>query len=206
MISQPIRKAADDRRVRAVYDRQLRAHQLKLAAYQLAFLVPVLAVAAWLVLRKRRHLYAPIYYALLIAAFFRVALVMHEYFPRRWFKYIAVAVSIAVVVAFLVQVVRMAVSPKCEWLLRRHREAYNQHRCPMCAFPILRGPMKHAIWSAKGPRNVASEGTPEPDGPYTCPSCGAALYDECDSCGSVRHTYLPYCESCGDHRSLGAEA
>ncbi len=200
------RRAVDSRRVRTVHYRERRAHELKLAALQLAFLVPVLVLAAWFVLRKRRHLYALIYYAVLIAAFGRVALVMHEYFPRRWFNYIAVVVSIAVVVAFLVQVVRMAASPKADWLLRRYREAYNQHRCPVCAFPILRGPMKYALWRGRGPRNVPSRGAAAPDTPYTCPSCGATLYDECGSCGSVRHTYLPYCGSCGDHRSVGGEA
>ena len=73
------------KRVRRVFDRQMRSHRLKVASLKLAFLLPVLLVTTGLVMKRRGSRYAPIFYALLIAAFARVTFLMHHYFPRRWF-------------------------------------------------------------------------------------------------------------------------
>ncbi|MBT7097091.1 hypothetical protein HN937_06925, partial [Candidatus Poribacteria bacterium] len=193
-------RTEDNERVHEEFESRLSRHRLKLAAFKLAFVLPALALGAWLVFTRRKQLYAPIYYAWLIATFVVMAQVMWQYFPRPWFKYIAVGAGIGVVTLFLVQVVRMVAAPRPDLLLRRYREAYGRHRCPVCAFQIMRGPLKHALWTAKGPVSGASDGSDEDETPYTCPSCGSGLYHECGSCGAVRHTLLPYCDSCGDER------
>jgi len=38
--------------------------------------------------------------------------------------------------------------------------------------------------------------------PNTCPACGERLYDACGKCNSIRHSLLPYCESCGQEESI----
>lgn len=205
------RKKDDNEHVREEYEARISSHRLKLAAFKLAFLLPALGVGAWLVLTRRKQLYAAIYYAWLVAGFIVVARVMHEYFPRQWFRYIAVGAGIAVVAAFLVQVVRMVAAPRKDLLQRRYREAYGLHRCPVCAYQIARGPLKHAQWTGKGPVGGApsggsTSGEDAAETPYTCPSCGTGLYHECGSCGSVRHTLLPYCDSCGTEQAATGAA
>lgn len=200
------RKKDDDERVRDEYEARMSSHRLKLAGLKLAFLVPALGVGAWLVLTRRKQLYAAIYYAWLVAGFVVLARVMHEYFPRQWFRYIAVGAGIAVVTAFLVQAVRMIAAPRKDLLLRRYREAYGHHRCPVCACQIARGPLKHALWTAKGPAGAYLADTDADETPYTCPSCGTGLYHKCDACASVRHTLLQYCDSCGAESGATAEA
>jgi predicted RNA-binding Zn-ribbon protein involved in translation (DUF1610 family) len=150
------------------------------------------------VLRKRQSAYAPILYAGLVACAWKVGVVIHDHFPTQVFKYIAIGTAIAIIVAALVFVIRRVVAPRRDWLLKQYREAYRRHRCPVCSDPIQRGPLRHATWTRKGP--IVPATLPDDTGaagPYTCPSCGTLLYVECDSCQSLRHALLPFCESCG---------
>lgn len=180
-------------------------HRFKVAALKLLFLLPLTLIAAVMVMKKRTSPHAPILNAILIATCWRLALVMHKHFPAEFFKYIAIAVGIVIVLAFLIQMIRTATSPKLGWLIKQYRSAYGRHVCPICQHPILRGPLKHATWTPKGPRGPTpgpATSEPQDEQPYTCPSCGEKLYEKCESCDSVRHALLPYCESCGSEKGL----
>lgn len=195
---------------RAQYDLLMRAHGLRVASWKLAFIVPLFLFSAWLFSRQRRSAYRPILLAALAASFWRVGLVMHAHFPEEYFKYIATLAPIGIALAFLVWLLRKAARPGRELLLTRYREAYRAHMCPVCAFPMARGPLRFAVWTRKGPRAAAAAASAEsgagagverePDAPYACPSCGTSLFAGCASCGSLRHTLLPFCEHCGDER------
>lgn len=185
------------------------SHRMKQAVLKLAFLLPVLFAATFIFMKNRTSPYRPILIAAFLAAFAHTALVMHEYFPNRYFKYIALAAVTAIVLAFLVRLIRTVARPKTEWLLKQYREAYNMHRCPMCSYRIARGPLKFMIWTRKGPTSAgrgvgagAAEAPGEDAGPYSCPSCGEQLYEKCDSCGDVRHSLLPFCEGCGAEKAF----
>ncbi|MDP6850056.1 MAG: hypothetical protein QF524_03855, partial [Planctomycetota bacterium] len=106
-------------------------------------------------------------------------LVMHEHFPSEFFKYIAIAAGIAIVLAFLVRSLRSASKPQPAALLNRRREAYHRGNCPECAYPF---PAKHGAT-------------------FTCPSCGTGLFSKCQSCGESRHDLLRYCTNCGSDGS-----
>lgn len=119
--------------------------------------------------------------------------------------------AIAIVLAFLVWLLRKASRPDRSLLIARYREAYRGHACPVCAHPSARGPLRFAVWTRRGPRlPTGVESAPESGGaaksPYTCPACGTLLFDDCARCGASRHTLLPFCESCGDERTHGALA
>ena len=175
-------------------------HQLKVAALKLAVIVPLLLLAAWFALKQRGSAYAPIIYASFCATFWTTGVVMFQHFPREYFKYIATGAAIAIVLAFLVHLIRSISAPKADWLLKQRREAYNGNRCPVCAFPIRRGISKELYWGRRGPRGllpVLQATEPEVEKPYTCPACGEALFIPCTGCGKTRHAFLPYCEHCG---------
>ena len=205
-----LNEQANERRreAREEYQSLSKSHQLRIATIKLVFLIPLLLAAAWLVLKKRATGYAPIIYAAFIATFWTIGRVVRQHFPSELFKYIFIAAGIGVVLAFLVYLIRMVVRPKIDWLLKQYREAYNKHLCPVCAHPIMRGPLKHVTWSAKGPKkNLAPASAPESgeeDLPYICPSCGEQLFEKCEKCAAVRHSLLPYCEACGEEKPFGA--
>lgn len=195
---------------REAYDKLLRAHQFKVASLKLAFIVPLFAIAAWLFFRYRRSAYRSILIAALAATFWKVGVVMFDYFPRDFFKYIAIVAAIVIVLVFLVWLLRKAVKPNRELLLSRYREAYRGHSCPVCAYPIARGPLRFALWTRKGPQLTLGRGAAavslgegakgDDETPYACPACGSMLFEACAKCGKTRHTLLPFCEHCGDEK------
>lgn len=190
--------------IQAEFDRLRQHHQLKVAAAKLAFLIPLLAVAVTLFLKFRGSPYTPLIYTFGIAVLLKVGEVMHEYFPAKYFKYVLILASLAVVLRILVYLLRMMAFPKRDWLLRQYREAYEVFLCPVCGFPIRRGPLKYAFWNRRSVKKLGlpREATAAAERPYTCPTCSTQLLEECSSCHAIRHSLLPTCEACGATRPV----
>ncbi|HJN89444.1 MAG TPA: hypothetical protein QGG93_03840 [Verrucomicrobiota bacterium] len=181
----------------AEYSAANSAYELKIASLKLALVVPLLLLSAWLVRKKRGSIYQPFNGAALAATFWMVWLVMWDHFPRDFFKYIAILAAIGILGAFLAWSIRSAARPRRAMLLKRHREAYQNHRCPACDFPILRGAFQQAVWTKRGPKFHREAPSQTESSRYTCPSCGEGLFDKCGDCGEVTQTLLPYCSACG---------
>ena len=179
---------------------------MKIAFFQLLFLIPLLLIAVYLYIRRRSSLYASLIHAFGIAILAKVTLVIHEHFPSRYFKYILLLVALAVVVRVLVYLIRVIAFPKLDWLIKQYREAYERFFCPVCEYPIRRGPMKYRFWDRRSLRKLppAEPTGPSPDEPYVCPSCGTRLFEKCSSCSAIRYSLLPFCEQCGAEKDLAA--
>ncbi len=192
--------------VREEYHRLQTRHQLKVAALKLAFLVPLLAIAVWLFLRKRASSYVLLNHGFGLAVLVKVGMVMHEHFPRRYFKYVLIGAALALVVRVLVGLLRMVAHPRFDWLLKQYREAYEHHLCPICSYPIRRGPLKYLFWNRRsvGKLRLPAADPTAPEEAYICPACGTSLYETCPSCGGVRHALLPVCPRCGAQKNLAA--
>jgi predicted RNA-binding Zn-ribbon protein involved in translation (DUF1610 family) len=202
-----VRSQIDDqnRPAQLEYDRLLRGHRLQVASLKLAFIVPLFLLASWAVYRYRRSPYRPVTYAVVLATFWKLGTVMFDHFPREFFKYIAISAGILIVVVFLIWMLRRSVRPGRLTRLKRFREAYAAHRCPLCAYPIARGALRYAVWTRKGPKLVTPTNAatrPEEPPTYACPSCGTKLFAKCEHCGSVRHSLLPYCDACGREKPV----
>jgi predicted RNA-binding Zn-ribbon protein involved in translation (DUF1610 family) len=157
-----------------------------------------------LFLKKRESIYVTLIYAYGVAVVAKVGLVMHEYFPSRYFKYVLILVSLAIVIRILVALLRTIGRPGRDWLLKQYREAYETFFCPICDYPIRRGPLKYLFWTRRSIKKLTNPpaSAAESHEPYTCPICGTKLYEECDQCHAVRHSLLPSCEKCGAEKSL----
>jgi predicted RNA-binding Zn-ribbon protein involved in translation (DUF1610 family) len=167
--------APQDKKYRAEWQALWDAHRFWIAVYKLAFIIPMFILASWLRSRRRDSAMKPIFTALLIAAFWHLGVIANDHFPEVVFKYIAIAVGITIVLAALVHLLRRASQPRDLDLLKLRREAYANHICSCCAFPIRR----------------------HEDSNYICPSCGTQLFGSCNSCQTTRHSLLPYCGNCG---------
>lgn len=185
------------------YDRLYKAHKLKLAAFQLSILIPLLAAGAFLVIKKRDSIYFPLFLASGGATLLKVALVIHEYFPKKYFKYILIVVLLLAVGRMLIHFIKVVAFPKAQWLAKQYREAYERFLCPVCEYPIRIGPRRFLFWTRRtvnkfvlpGERNTEEES-------YTCPSCGTPIFEQCPSCQKVRHSLLAHCRHCGVEKSL----
>ncbi len=187
------------RPVQEAYARHSTLHQLKLALGKLSVLLPLLAFAVWLFVKKRGGLYAPMIYGFGLAVLVKVGMVMHEHFPRRYFKYILTVAALLLAARVLVYLLRLRAFPKPDWLLKQRREAYERFRCPVCGYPIRRGPLKFIRWSRRNLRRIqpASDPSDRTDEPYICPVCATSLFEECPACKGIRHSLLPACTHCG---------
>lgn len=185
--------------IRLEYARLLDRHNLWLGTFKLAFLLPILLLSVVLFFRSRRSAFVPLVYALGAAVLVRVGLVMHEYFPARYFKYILIFASLAVVLWILVFLLRMISRPSRDWLLRQYREAYEAFLCPVCSYPIRRGPLRYLTWTRRSIRKLVPPTPPgaETEEPYVCPVCTTQLYEKCAECGAIRPSLLPACSRCG---------
>jgi len=197
-----IRRELDKQRVpaRDEFQKLSEKHRRRLALFKLLVLVPLFVVAVWLVLRMRGHTYFPLVLAFAGATSFKMFIVMHEHFPQRWFKYILILLSLIGAARLLVYFIRSIVAPQKDKLLRQYRDAYEKFLCPVCEYPIRRGPMKFLYWSRRSLKKLrlpASSGDEKTDEAYTCPSCSTELFGECPSCHSTRPSLLPFCDHCG---------
>lgn len=180
-------------------------HDHKVAACQLLFLLPLLAIMVLAFLKRRGSAYAPLIYAGGAAVLWQTILVIHQHFPTQYFKYIALIAALAVVVWILISLLRTLRAPKMSWLLKQYREGYERFVCPVCEYPIRRGPLKHLFWTRRTIKKLTAlppAGSPQKDEPYSCPACGSHLFEECPSCHGVRHSLLPYCDQCGEEKTL----
>ena len=188
---------------RAEFNTLSQKHRLKLAFFQLAILLPILVLAAAVILRKRASIYFPLFFAFGSATLVKVALVVHEYFPSKYFKYILIGGLLVVVARLLVYFIRSSAFPKAQWLAKQYREAYERFLCPVCEYPIRIGPRRFLFWTRRTVHKLtvpAERG--DPDEAYTCPACGNGLFEECPACHKIRHALLPHCTHCGAEKDV----
>jgi len=188
------------------FNRQWFRHQMTIAGIKLSVLIPLLVISALLLNRLRKSIYFPLILAFSIAVGVKVLIVMHEYFPARAFKYILIITFLLGVTRVLLNVIRSIAVPGLEILLKQYREAYEVFLCPICSFPIRRGPLKYLYWTRRSIKKLKGVPAlpPEPEGAYCCPACSTRLYEECEACHQTRHSLLPTCEHCGTTRNLPA--
>ncbi|MDN5862392.1 MAG: hypothetical protein L0H19_02990 [Salinisphaera sp.] len=188
---------------RAAFERLSREHRLHLALWQLAVLLPILVIAAFIAIAKRGSIYFPLYLAVAGATLVKVTLVVHQYFPTRYFKYILVIVLLIVVARLLIHFIRTIAFPQTQWLVKQYREAYERFLCPVCEYPIRIGPRRYLFWTRRTVNRIVVPGEHgDTEQVYTCPACGEQLFEECGSCRKVRHTMLPNCMHCGAQKEI----
>ena len=172
-------------------------HRLRVAGFKIAFLTPLLVVSGLLFARSRGSGYAPLVYAAGGAVLVKTFMVMHEYFPAEYFRYILVGAALAVVGWLLVKLLGMVARPSSDARQKQYREAYEGFRCPVCEFPIRRGPLQYMAWTPRSLRKTSRPVSGATDEPYVCPACATPLFVACGGCSRVRHALLPACEHCG---------
>ena len=187
---------------RSEYERLKENHDLRLAMLQLLILVPLLAAGAFLIVKKRDSIYFPLFAGYGAAVLLKVSLVIHEYFPTRYFKYVLVIGLLIAVVKLLIYFIRVAAFPRTQWLTRQYREAYERFLCPVCEYPVRTGPRRFLFWTRRTVNKIVLPNKAEEERPYSCPACGTPLFEECPECHGIRHSLLPYCEHCNAEKEI----
>jgi len=177
-------------------------HHMRLACLQLLILIPLLIVGAFLIVKKRESIYFPMFIGYGAATLLKTSLVVHEYFPSRYFKYVLIVGLLIAVAKLLIYFIRVVAFPKAQWLTKQYREAYERFLCPICEYPIRTGPRKFLFWTRRTVNKLVLPKDSPKDEPYSCPACGTVLFEECPACHSIRHSLLPHCQHCNAEKRV----
>ncbi|NLB64967.1 MAG: hypothetical protein GX803_00645 [Lentisphaerae bacterium] len=199
----------EEKKLRVEFAALVRKLQIRNAIFRLSLLLPLVLLVTMAWIRWRGSMYRMILASAAVALYVKTARVVHEYFPTRHFKYVVTAVALLLTAWAFAWLMRRLVKPKLDLLLKQYRQAYERFLCPVCEYPIRRGPRKYLYWTRRTVHKVAlaarGEGAGDEQQPYVCPVCTTMLYETCEKCGNLRHSLLPACRVCGAEKEIAGD-
>jgi hypothetical protein len=171
--------------------RAQRSQELRVFLYRLALTLPLLVIAGWLFVRKRKSTYWPFAWGFILFALFTFFIELVPYLPS-YGGYVRYSVGILITVLvgrqaivalnrYLEQQKQKESLPDVE---RRRELSYDlalvrlaKGVCPGCERSVDLG-------------NTALD---------FCPHCGIGLHDHCGQCNTRKSAFSRFCHACGAH-------
>lgn len=173
-----------------------RAQELRVFLYRLAITLPLLALAGWLFVKKRKSTWWPFVWGFIFFALFAFFVELVPYLPS-YGGYVRYAVGIVITVL----VGRWAIVALQRYLERqRQAEALpaSERRTQMTY---------DKAWThlSKGVCPGCERHVDLKDGVTDfCPHCGIGLFEPCTACNARKSAFAKFCFSCGAHAPVDA--
>lgn len=163
--------------------------ELRVFLYRLLLTLPLLAVAAWLFVKKRKGTYWPFVWGFIIFAGFAFFVELVPYLPSYggYVRYIVGILLTAVIGRYAILALnryleRQRAAEQLPDAQRREELSYDtalarlsKGVCPGCERPV-------------DLKNTSLD---------FCPHCGIGLHDHCKACNARKSTFAKFCHACG---------
>lgn len=172
------------------YNRSVRARDLRVFGFRLLLTLPLLLAAAWMIVKKRKSAYWPLYRGFVMFSLFAFFVELVPYLPSYggYVRYSVGILTVAVAGYFLIKQMR-------KYLARKQLEEAKSEEVRRKSIDYETALKKIAAKTCPGcDRAIVSC-----DGVHTdyCVHCGIHLQRECPSCETRNVTFYRYCLCCG---------
>lgn len=194
----------------AQFQRASFLQELRVFGIRLALTLPLLAIAGWMVAKKRQSDYWPLFRGFVVFALFTFFVELVPYLPS-YGGYVRSLVGIVLTVLaghYVIKAMRRYLARREEAAARSEAErrksvGYEEALkklgagiCPGCERAVLAAtPSGDASAGAKGSAQAAAQAALRETN--FCVHCGMKLFDRCGACQTRKNAFFHYCPTCG---------
>lgn len=210
--SSEFNKLVDNEKERAYKEREkaIRKYDLKVFLIRLLFILPILLLGIFFIIKFRKHKYWPLFLGFVLFSFYAFFFGLVPYLPS-YGGYIRYTVGIVLSILFGVYAInrikafveqkknelKVSTSERAKKVLTETAEkALDNHMCPSCGKDFI---------VKKWDKSIGKKDKTETYGIVTnfCRFCGLELFKKCNNCDSENFAHLPFCSNCGNKMADG---
>lgn len=203
-----IEELIEEEKERAYEEREkaIRKYNLKVFLIRLLFILPILILGIFFIIKFRRHKYWPLFLGFVLFSFYAFFFGLVPYLPS-YGGYIKYTVGIILSILFgvyAINKIRNFIEEKKKELkistterakkvrTETAEKALDNHMCPSCGKDFI---------VKKWDKSAGEKDKSETYGIVTnfCRFCGLELFKKCKKCNSENFAHLPFCSNCGDN-------
>lgn len=186
-------------------ERAIRKYDLKVFLIRLLFVLPILLLGIFFIIKFRKHKYWPLFLGFVLFSFYAFFFGLVPYLPS-YGGYIRYTVGIILSIllgVYAINKIKAFIEQKKKELkvstterakkvqTETAEKALDNHMCPSCGKDFI---------VKKWDKSSGKKDKIETYGVVTnfCRFCGLELFKECKKCGAENFAHLPFCSNCGD--------